>query len=286
MQFCAKSDKATRKKSLQPLGKRIKLLRPDQQAARWYTLPADKDGRPHTEQSFAGGNFENQFIFGGKIMSRSKATRMLVCAVTIAACVLAPIAFAVIGTGWNPAPLSFKVQWPFNVPESSRFTLTNGVYHLLVFSNDKPFAPGNTTKPRTEMRFDDYTTGAHQFEADMMVPAGTGGTSIMQIHTGNAQSPKFGATQLMLFFETSAGGSLHFYSGQQLAGNLYNKWFHLNVIHDTKTGLITVYINGTLVFSKHDNRAGDYYMKGGVYAQNGETKKMEVFIKNLKLWSK
>ncbi len=155
-----------------------------------------------------------------------------------------------------------------------------------VFSNDKPFAPGNTTKPRTEMRFDDYTSGQHQYSADLMVPSGTGGVDLMQIHTGNAQSPKFGATTLMLFFETSNGGSLHLYSGTQLASNLYNKWFHLNVIHDTRTGLMTVYVNGTLVLTKHDNGAGDFYMKTGVYAQNGETKKMEVFIKNLTLWSK
>jgi len=220
-------------------------------------------------------------------MSRSKATKMFVCAVMIAACALAPIAFAVIGTGWTVDPLNFKVQWPFNVPESSRFTLTNGVYHFIVFSNDKPFAPGNTTRPRTEMRFDDYTSGAHQYDADLMVPCcSVGGVDLMQIHTGNAQSPKFGATQLMLFFEASNHGSLHFYSGQQLASNLYGKWFHLNVIHDTKSGLMTVYINGALVFSKHDNKAGDYYMKTGVYAQHGATPKMEVFIKNLQLFSK
>ncbi|HTD23767.1 MAG TPA: polysaccharide lyase family 7 protein [Terriglobales bacterium] len=219
-------------------------------------------------------------------MSRPKMIKVFVCAVTIAACILATNAFAGLTTGWTQDPLTFKVQWPFNVPESSRFTLTNGVYHFVVFSNDKPFAPGNTTKPRTEMRFDDYTSGQHQYSADLMVPSGTGGVDLMQIHTGNAQSPKFGATTLMLFFEVSNGGSLHLYSGTQLASNLYNKWFHLNVIHDTKTGLMTVYINGTLVLTRHDNGAGDFYMKTGVYAQNGETKKMEVFIKNLTLWSK
>ncbi|HXA14441.1 MAG TPA: polysaccharide lyase family 7 protein [Opitutaceae bacterium] len=204
----------------------------------------------------------------------------------IMACILAPAVLADPTAGWTPEEVSYKVHWPYDVPQSTRFSLNDNVFHLWVFNNDKPLRPGNTTKPRTELRFPDYTSGAQQYEADLMVPSGTAGTCIMQIHTGDDQSAQFGATTFMLFVEPQDGGSLYFYSKQQLAHNVYDQWFHLNVIHDLGTGLVTVYLNNQKAFSTHDQQAGDYYMKTGVYGQAGETKKMEVFIKNLRLWSK
>jgi hypothetical protein len=39
------------------------------------------------------------------------------------------------GSGWTSQPVTFKVQWPYNVPESSRFTFTNGVHHMLVLNS-------------------------------------------------------------------------------------------------------------------------------------------------------
>src|SRR5580658_481415 len=55
-------------------------------------------------------------------------------------------AFAQIGgSGWGSLPVNFSVQWPYNVPEDTRYWYTNGVYHCLVYSNDDPFEEGSTT---------------------------------------------------------------------------------------------------------------------------------------------
>lgn len=219
-------------------------------------------------------------------MFQSKSIKTRVGIVSLAMCLMVTLAVADPTTGFTQNPFTFRLQWPYNLPQSARFSFLNGVYHLWVFSNDKPLRPGNTTRPRTEMRFADYTSGAHEYAADLMVPTGTSGTCVYQIHTGDAQSPKFGATQIMLFFEAANGGSLHIYHGQQIASGLYNKYFHLNAIQDTKTHLISIYINGALVYTKKDNGAGDYYMKSGVYGQSDMSKEMQVFIKNPTLWSK
>jgi hypothetical protein len=189
--------------------------------------------------------------------------------------------------GWTEAPVKFHVQSPYNLPQSDRYTVSNGVYHLRVLNHDAAFASGNTTKPRTEQRFDpDYTSRQIQYAADLMVPAGTSNVCVMQIHTGNADSPRYGATTFMLFIKSDNGGSLHFYSGEQiLATNLYDKWFHLVVRHDLNTHLIEAWIDGRQVFTKKDNGAPDFYMKDGVYTQTGASPEMEVYIKNIQFWT-
>ena len=64
--------------------------------------------------------------------------------------VLAASASAQIGGGgWMPQAVTFNIQWPYNVPEDTRYWFTNGIYHCLVYSNDAPFSEGNPTLPRT-----------------------------------------------------------------------------------------------------------------------------------------
>lgn len=196
----------------------------------------------------------------------------------------ATAAMALPTEGFRPERLSYRLQKPYNIPIEERYSARDGTYHFWVFSDDKPLRPGNRTKPRTEMRFPDYTHGAEEYEADLLVPRGTAGVCVMQIHTADDLSPRYGATTFMVFVEASDGGSLHFYSGPELARNIYGRWFHLNVIHDLGTDTVSMYLDNRLVFTKRDQRAGDYYMKTGVYAQRGETKLMQVYIRNLRLW--
>jgi hypothetical protein len=187
--------------------------------------------------------------------------------------------------GWESFPVTFNVQWPWNEPESSRYTYSNGVYHLWVYNNDQPFEKGNTTKPRTEQRFTpDYTSGEVQYAADIMVPSGTSNVSVFQIHTGDSESAQYGATTFMLFFYSSDGGSAHDYDGTELAKNLYNNYFHLNVNHDLDNHTITVWINSKQVWTQQDNGASDFYMKDGVYMQTGGSSEMQDYIKNIEFW--
>ena len=187
------------------------------------------------------------------------------------------------GSGWTPAPVNFNVQWPYTTNEGSRYTLSNGVYHCLVYSNDAPFKAGSTTLPRTEQRFTpDYTCGEIQYQATLMAPANENSYSVFQIHTGDAQSAQYGSTTFMLFWFSNDGGSVHDYSGTELARNLGGQWFQLNVDHNLATRTIKVWINSNLVWTQQDNGAGDFYFKDGVYMQNhGATFQMDSYITNI-----
>jgi hypothetical protein len=191
------------------------------------------------------------------------------------------------GTGWSPKAVTFNVQWPYNTNESLRYTLSNNIYHCLVYSNDAPFAQGNTTLPRTEQRFTpDYTNGEIQYQAVLMAPSNENSYCVFQIHTGDAQSSAYGSTTFMLFWFSSDGGSVHDYSGTELVTNLGNKWFQLNVDHNLVTGTIRVWINQNLVWTQQDNGAGDFYFKDGVYEQNhSPTYEMDTWISNsIQMW--
>lgn len=199
-----------------------------------------------------------------------------------------PAALAQIGgTGWSPLTVNFKIQSPTNVPQSARYFFTNNIYHCLTYSNDGAFAVGNTTKPRTEQRFNpDYTNGEIQYQAVMMAPSNENSYCVFQIHTGDAQSSTFGSTTFMLFWFTNYGGSVHDYSGTTLATNLGSQWFQLNVDHNLATGTIRVWVNQKLVWTQQDNGAGDFYMKDGVYEQDhNPTYQMDTFITNsIRMW--
>jgi hypothetical protein len=191
------------------------------------------------------------------------------------------------GSHWTPQSVQFKVQWPFNVAESSRYTNTNGVYHMWAFSNDEPFERGSTTLPRTEQRFTpDYTSGAIQYQAMLKADPTENSYSIFQIHTGDAEADQFGSTTFMLFWFTSDGGSVHDYSGNELAGKLGDSWFQLNVDHNMVTHRITVWVNGKQVWQQPDNGATDFYMKDGVYEQHhSPTARMDTWVKDIKFWT-
>jgi len=191
------------------------------------------------------------------------------------------------GASWSlKTPLDFHVQWPTNALESDRYTFSNNIYHMLVYSNDGAFQVGNTTLPRTEQRFEpDYTNGDIQYQSSMMVPSDTSGVCIFQIHTGDAQSDAFGSTTMMLFWYSTNGGSVYQHSGTQLVTNLVNQWFQVNVDHNMNARIVTVWINGVEVWQNQDNGAGDFYFKDGVYAQDKDSYEMENYVTNILIWT-
>lgn len=191
------------------------------------------------------------------------------------------------GSNWTEQPVNFKVQWPYNLSESSRYSYSDGVYHMWVYSTDKPFKEGSSTLPRTEQRFNpDYTSGEIQYQAMLKANPSENSYCVFQIHTGDAQSDEYGSTTFMLFWFKSDGGSVHDYSGKELAGNLGSDWFQLNVDHNLVTHKITVWINGSNVWEQNDNGATDFYMKDGVYEQNhSPTSRMDTYIKDIHFWT-
>ncbi|HEY1789227.1 MAG TPA: polysaccharide lyase family 7 protein [Verrucomicrobiae bacterium] len=197
------------------------------------------------------------------------------------------------GAGWAPYRVSFKIQSPTNVAEGQRYWFTNNIYHCEVFSNDGAFEAGNTTLPRTEQRFEpDYTNGGTapigeiQYQSSEMAPSNENSYCVFQIHTGDAESDADGSTAFMLFWFTNNNGSVRDYSGTQLAGNLGNKWFQVNVDHNLVNRSIRVWINQQSVWTQQDNGAGDFYFKDGCYEQShNPTLKMDTYITNVLMWT-
>lgn len=202
---------------------------------------------------------------------------------------LATTALAQLGgeSGWAAYPVKFSVQWPTNAAKEDRYWFTSGIYHCRTYNTDGAFSVGNQTKPRTEQRFPDYKRGEIQYQAMEMAPANENGYCIFQIHTGDAESHEYGATAFMLFWFSSDGGSVHDYSGKELAANLGDKWFQLNVDHDVDQNTLKVWINKTLVWTQKTREAGDFYFKDGVYVQkDNPTHQMDVNVTDIRMWTR
>ncbi len=184
---------------------------------------------------------------------------------------------------WRPDLLGYKVQVPYDQSLANRYAFTNGMHHLWVYNQDKPFAEGNKTLPRSELRFmPDYTNGIRQFEADMMVPSNVDNVTIMQIHTSNADEAQFGPVAFM--FQVHQGAMHQGNKPAILLPDVYGKWFHLNVVHDLAAHRVSVYINRVLAGQYRDPHANGYYFKCGVYMCRHGSPEMQVYIKNIRLW--
>jgi alginate lyase len=181
--------------------------------------------------------------------------------------------------GWSPEPLHFEIQSPYNLKHSERYAYdaARKTYHLWVFNTDKPDTKSSTRPPRTEMSLEKYTSGRHQFEADVMVATNTSRVSIMQIFGGEDHH----ATSLQL---RVYNGALKEYEHTTLLSNIYGQWFHLNVTHDVATHEIQVFINGNPAFTNKDHGGKEWHFKCGVYAQEKPSHKMEVFYRNIKIY--
>ncbi|CAN0892223.1 Citrate-binding protein [Linum grandiflorum] len=177
--------------------------------------------------------------------------------------------------GFHEVKLSehnFKIQRPYDVPISKRYSFKDGVRKLWVYGNDKGHSPGNRTPPRTEIRI--------QMEAEVYVPKGTSGASLMQVHGGKGVS----STVMVRIYD----GDLRYYSGTVLAHDMYDKWFKMNMIHDADNQKVAVYVDGKEVF-RHDARgkAPDFYFKCGVYtAPKDHSRYMESRWRNIKMYKK
>ncbi|KAF5458013.1 hypothetical protein F2P56_022080 [Juglans regia] len=173
------------------------------------------------------------------------------------------------------------VQKPYDVPENHRYSFTNGVHKLWVYSTDKPHSPASKTNPRTEIRVQgyDYSSGVWQFEAYGYVPCGTSGVCVMQVF---GSSPPHATTLMLRVYNDS----LSYYRAPVLVPKIYDTWFRLNVIHDVEASNVKVYIDGILKYEASGRGGKSHYFKCGVYAQNDDSFYMESRWKGIKVLKK
>ncbi|GLJ48407.1 hypothetical protein SUGI_1021770, partial [Cryptomeria japonica] len=124
----------------------------------------------------------------------------------------------------------------------------------------------------------DHKSGVWQFEGDGYVPEGANGVCVMQIH--GYVGP---ATVIML---DVVDGNLRRYHDQLVTTDVFDRWFHLNVIHDTDQRKAYVFIDGKETLAVNVSGGDSYYFKCGVYANTNSSFCMEARWKNIKLWSK
>ncbi|KAI9108691.1 hypothetical protein K1719_020338 [Acacia pycnantha] len=185
--------------------------------------------------------------------------------------------------GFNELPLNtsnFKLQTPYNLPVSSRYSFQNGVHRLWVYSTDKPFIP-KSRGSRSEVRIQgyDYSSGVWQFEGHGYVPSGSTGVCIMQLFGSDPPT----ATTLMI---RTYNGSLMYYRRTVLVPCIWDRWFQLNVIHDVEASIVRVYIDRVLVYEAPGRGGHSHYFKFGVYRQNDSSHYMESRWKGIRVFHK
>jgi hypothetical protein len=201
------------------------------------------------------------------------ASLLAVAAAAQAASVAAPRAPTAGLTKYSD---TYKVQQPYDLPVSARFSVTAGVYNTWVLKGDKPLSPGSGTGPRTEMRWNtNWTRVEHMWDGDVLVDPGTENTCIMQIKSNTNGEP---------IYVVVKGGNLYHGSGNLVAHNVVGHWFHLTTDFNPTTGTGHIWVNGVLVFTRHVTNplSVQYYFKNGVYNLAGA--KSSTHFRNITFW--
>jgi hypothetical protein len=125
-----------------------------------------------------------------------------------------------------------------------------------------------------------YTAGVWQFEGYGFVPAGTSGVSVMQVFGASGRN-----TTLMLHVY---GGQLMYYHDEArvVDGDIYDRWFRLNVVHDVDAGMLTVFIDGEERLAVAGHGGYRHYYKFGVYTQTDPSHYMESRWRDVKVYTK
>lgn len=166
--------------------------------------------------------------------------------------------------GFVEYPTTFKVQLPYDLPLESRFSDTGGMYSTRIYPNDKPFEKGNTTDPRTEMRWETWKNQAvdNMWEADVMYEPGTVHSCIMQVKNNTSGEA--------VYLRVMAGGDLYWLgAGKTVLKAYYGKWFNLKASFNPSSATAKVWINDVLVHTQRYNNSRDWYFKNGTYGAEG-----------------
>jgi hypothetical protein len=178
--------------------------------------------------------------------------------------------------GWTEFMDTFNVQHPYDLMVSDRFTFEGGIYTLWVFPTDKPHAVGNTTAPRTEMRWSNWTTGERMWEADMMFESPLTHTCVMQIHNVGAA--------IAAYMQVNNGDLRNAAGGGIFLTGYYNKWFNMKVAFNPDTLQVRTWVNNCLIATTKAPKGPDpnWYFKNGVYTCNATI--CRDHFKNIRFW--
>ena len=154
---------------------------------------------------------------------------------------------------------TFNIEHPYNLQVSDRYTFIDGIHTFWIYPTDKPHEINNTTAPRTEARWSNFTSGHRVWSADVMVESPSTHTVIFQVHTTAS-----GAGPVYLRIDR---GNLYELDGSLVARDLYSKWFNLKVAFDAPASDAVIYINNCQKLTLRNSRpgSGTFYFKNGVY---------------------
>jgi hypothetical protein len=181
--------------------------------------------------------------------------------------------------GWAEYIEKFKVEKPFDLAESARFKFENGIWSFYVLPGDSAHQPNNTTEPRTEARFPNFTNNKlHMWAADVRLERTLNHTTIMQVHTTTT-----GAGPVYLRVDD---GNLHPLNRGNFATGLYDKWFNLKVAFNPANLETTIWVNNCQKLKGVIGPRGNSinYFKHGTYTCTGSL--CRAHFKNVHLYQK
>ena len=182
-------------------------------------------------------------------------------------------------SGWTQISFTYRIHKPWNLSISDRFSYSNGTWRLWVYSSDESHQQGNTTAPRTEMRWDnDYTSGNRMFDGDVYLPSPTSGVCFQQVFGGSTT-----ATASMILVRS---GTVTRYNSEVIRTNGWDNWWNLKVAHDANNGVVRIYDNNVLKVTAADRGDATHYFKNGVYSNTSPSSRMESQWRNLKQWTR
>ena len=157
---------------------------------------------------------------------------------------------------------TFRVEHPYDLPVSDRFSIEGGIYTFWVKNGDKRHNPTSTaTNPRTEARWSqNFRTGIRMFDADVFWEKSvTNGTVVMQVHT---TSTGIGPVYLV-----ANGDNVAPITGAKVPGGLFDRWINLKVLINADSTASQYWVNNCPIASKGSGTRGDGndYFKLGVY---------------------
>jgi len=160
---------------------------------------------------------------------------------------------------------TFVIQRPYDLAAADRFSYENGIYTFFVKSTDKAHQPGNTTAPRTEARYPNFSSGEHIWTGDVLLDSPLSRTCIFQIHNVEAS--------IAVYLRVVGGRLFNLSTGKTILDNSYGKWFNLKVAFNTKTHQVRTYINNCLKETSQSpsGPTPNWYFKNGTYTCDSGT---------------